>query len=129
MPIKSPNKDDVFDKWINKTPAKELEKAFKIKNVPFQKNNISAAESVKNVEKFTVFYFQSEKHASPKPEAGEEKKTDIKGITKVKFYDFSKTIEYDDWKEKSKVPLYDTLKPVNCQKCQGSGYIRRTGRS
>ncbi len=123
MPIKGPNTDDVFEKWLNKTSAKDLEKKFKVKNVPFQKGNISVAESVKNVDKYTVFYFQSEKHASPKAEASEEKKTDIKSLEKITFYDFTKSIEYDEYKGKSTVPLYDTLKPVNCEKCKGTGYI------
>ncbi|NVM54675.1 MAG: hypothetical protein HWN66_13305 [Candidatus Helarchaeota archaeon] len=122
MPIKSPNIDDVFEKWINKTSAKELKKKFEVKGVPFQKNNISAAESVNNVEKFTAFYFQSEKKATA-PTGTDEYRTDVKGVGKVKFYDFTTSVDSETWKDKSKVPLFDTLKPVNCERCNGSGYI------
>lgn len=122
MTIKAPNADEIFEKWINRTKAKDLEKAFSVKGVPFQKNNITAAESVKNVEKSTVFYFESEK----KVEIGtatEEKKTDIKGVSKIKFYDFSGSVESEKWKDKSQVPLFNTLDELNCEKCKGTGYI------
>ena len=123
MPIKAPNSDNVFEKWINKTPAKELEKRFKQKNVPFEKGNISAGECVKNVEKFTAFYFQSEKKALEKPSVAEQVKTDIKGVSKTKFYEFTAPVDSEKWKDKTKVPLYDTLQPINCEKCNGTGYI------
>ncbi len=123
MPIKTPNTDDAFAKWIDKTAAKELEKVFKIKNVPFQKSNIAAAESVKNVQKFTAFYFSSTRKASGTPTGGEEQYTDIKSVSKIKFYEFTQPVESDEWKDKTKVPLYDTLKPDNCKKCNGAGFI------
>ncbi|MFX1295823.1 MAG: hypothetical protein ACFFD2_13345 [Promethearchaeota archaeon] len=123
MPIKSPNTDAVFEKWINKTPAKSLEKKFKIKDVPFQKSNISAAESVKTVEKFTAFYFESEKKGSKTPTTVEEEYTDLKTLGKIKFYEFTEQMDSEKWKDKTKVPLYDTLKPDNCKKCHGTGYI------
>jgi hypothetical protein len=123
MPIKSPNTDDVFNKWIDKTQAKKLEKKFAIKNVPFQKSNIAVGESVKGVQKFTAFYFQSEKKQGKSTVAEEGKKTDIKGISKVQFYEFTKEMDSDIWKDKSKVPLYESIQPVDCDKCKGTGYI------
>ncbi|NVM28250.1 MAG: hypothetical protein HWN65_05370 [Candidatus Helarchaeota archaeon] len=122
MPVKTPNPDDVFDKWINKMRAKDLEKKFKVKGVPFSKTNISSSESVKEVQKFTAFYFQSEKKVTT-PTTAEEKFTDVKGVGKVKFYDFTAAVDSETWKDKSKVPLFDTLKPDNCPKCKGTGYI------
>jgi len=94
-----------------------------VKNVPFQKSNISAAESVKNVQKFTAFYFQSEKKQGISTVAEEGKKSDIKGISKIQFYEFSKEMDSDTWKDKSKVPLYESIQPTNCEKCKGAGYI------
>jgi hypothetical protein len=122
MTIKSPNADEVFDKWINKMKAKDLEKKFKVKKVPFQKSNITAAESVQNVEKHTVFYFQSEKKVETSSKT-DDKITDAKGVSKVKFYEFTGAVDSEKWKGKSEVPLYETLEPVDCQKCKGTGYI------
>ena len=123
VPIKTPNTDDVFEKWINKMDANSLKKKFEVKGVPFQKGNISAAESVKNVQKFTVIYFQSEKKSTGPTDSGEIVKTDLKGIAKTKFYEFSKTMDSETWKEKSKLPLYETLNHINCEKCKGTGFI------
>ncbi len=122
MPIKSPNPDDIFNKWINKMSSKELEKKFKIKGVPFSKSNISSSESVKDVQKFTAFYFQSKKKVTTSA-ATDEKITDVKGVGKVKFYVFTSPVDSETWKDKSKVPLFDTLKPEDCQKCKGTGFI------
>jgi len=122
MPVKSPNTDEVFEKWINKMKAKDLEKKFKIKGVTFHKTNISTAESVQKVEKYTAFYFESEKKVETSS-ATEEKRTDVKSVGKVKFYEFTGQIDSEKWKDKSEVPLFETLDPVNCEKCKGTGYI------
>ncbi|MHA1266718.1 MAG: hypothetical protein ACTSRS_15890 [Candidatus Helarchaeota archaeon] len=122
MTIKAPNADDIFAKWISRMKAKDLEKKFKVKNVPFQKNNITASESVRNVEKHTVFYFQSEKKVETST-ATVQKMTDAKGIRKIKFYEFTGAVESEKWKDKSQVPLFETLDKIDCKKCKGTGYI------
>ncbi|MEM3587871.1 MAG: hypothetical protein QXO71_11190, partial [Candidatus Jordarchaeaceae archaeon] len=59
MSMKSPLSDDVFAKWLERADLSKLEKFFSVKRVKFERSNISAAESVKNVEKHAVFFFHS----------------------------------------------------------------------
>ncbi|MHA1384701.1 MAG: hypothetical protein ACTSR3_13185 [Candidatus Helarchaeota archaeon] len=122
MSVKSPNSDDVFAKFINKNPAKKLEKFFGEKGIKFEKGNIAAGESIENVVKSAVFFFRSEVSYEVDSKTLTEKEVNQKGLSKVKFYSFPKNVNQINWKGKNKVPLFNTIKEVNCKKCDGLGY-------
>lgn len=123
MSIKSPNSDDVFGKFIEKTPAKVLEKIFGVKGVKFEKSNISAAESVQNVLKSAIFFFRSETATKEVEGAYEEKIINSKNLNKIKFFDFQKSINQLEWKGKKTIPMFNSISSVNCEKCNGLGYL------
>jgi hypothetical protein len=121
--MKSPISDDVFAKWLERADMGKLEKFFSVKRVKFERSNVSAAESVKNVEKHTVFFFHSKVAPSPAKEA-EKKLVNIEELSKVTFYDFgTKPVDMLEWKEKSLIPLYSSLKETPCDECSGKGFI------
>lgn len=55
MKILTPDADEVFNKWLSKVDSKKLKKSFGI-----EKEAITAAESVKKVEKLAFLFFYSE---------------------------------------------------------------------
>ncbi|MFB0560433.1 MAG: hypothetical protein ACETWM_04220 [Candidatus Lokiarchaeia archaeon] len=123
MSMKSPLPDDVFSRWLARADLSNLEKLFSVKRVKFERSNISAAESVKNVEKHTVFFFHS--RMEPSTTKGTEKKVvNIDELVKTTFYDFgTKQVEMMEWKDKELVPLYSSIKEAYCSDCDGKGYI------
>ncbi len=122
LSVKSPVSDDVFEKFINKTAAKQLEKSFGVKGVKFEKGNISAAETVENVVKSAVFFFRSELSAEKASRTYEEFEVNQDKLSKVKFYDFPKSVNQLDWKGKEYVPMYNSIEEINCESCNGKGY-------
>ncbi|MBS7250724.1 MAG: hypothetical protein KIH08_09090, partial [Candidatus Freyarchaeota archaeon] len=123
MSMKSPTADDVFKKWLERTDLGKLEKAFSVKHVKFERSNVSASESVKNVEKHAVFFFHSKIEPSISKEA-EKKLVDIDELRKVTFYDFgNKQVDLTEWKDKNLVPLYSSIREVSCSECNGKGFI------
>ncbi|MEM2133807.1 MAG: hypothetical protein Q6366_004655 [Candidatus Freyarchaeota archaeon] len=123
MSMKSPTADDVFKKWLERADLGKLEKAFSVKHVKFERSNVSASESVKNVEKHAVFFFHSKIEPSISKEA-EKKLVDIDELRKVTFYDFgNKQVDLVEWKDKNLVPLYSSIREVSCSECNGKGFI------
>ncbi|MGQ9719878.1 MAG: hypothetical protein ACUVXA_00955 [Candidatus Jordarchaeum sp.] len=123
MSMKSPNSDDVFANWLARADLGKLEKLFSIKRVKFERSNISAAESVKNVEKHAVFFFHSRVDPSITKDV-EKKVVNIDELAKATFYDFSgKEVDMTEWKDKNLVPLYSSIKETSCTDCGGTGYI------
>ncbi len=123
MSIKSPTADDVFKRWLEHADLSKLEKAFSVKHVKFERSNVSASESVKNVEKHAVFFFYSKIEPSIGKEA-EKKLVDIDELRKVTFYDFgNKQVDLTEWKDKNLVPLYSSIKEISCSECDGKGFI------
>ncbi|MHA1166738.1 MAG: hypothetical protein ACTSRU_02880 [Candidatus Hodarchaeales archaeon] len=121
MPIKAPNIDDVFARWLNKTPSGKIEKAF-----GFSKSDVSTAESVKDTDKSVLFYFVS----MVKPTGKTEKSTTVaervkaEQLKKYTLYSFKGKVEKGDWKEKSiEVYSFDDIKEIPCKDCQGKGYL------
>ncbi|MFX1417748.1 MAG: hypothetical protein ACFE9N_02380, partial [Promethearchaeota archaeon] len=58
--IKTPNLDDIFEKWKQKaarTDRKKMEKQFGTKGAVFSLDAISAAEYVKDTNKEAAIYF------------------------------------------------------------------------
>ncbi len=122
MSVKSPLSDDVFAKFVEKTSADKLEKKFGVKGVKFEKGNISAAESVKNVVKSAVFFFRSKFSPEKAAKTSEEVDADLKKLEKTKFYQFKKNVNSLDWEGEQALPMYDSISSVNCKKCVGKGY-------
>ncbi|NVM05094.1 MAG: hypothetical protein HWN67_22425 [Candidatus Helarchaeota archaeon] len=122
MSVKSPVSDEVFEKFLNKTTAKKLEKSFGLKGVKFEKSNISTAESVENVVKSAVFFFRSEFSPDKASKTYEEQEVDQNKLSKIKFYDFPKNVNQLDWKGKETVPMYNSIEEINCKNCGGMGY-------
>ncbi|NVM05095.1 MAG: hypothetical protein HWN67_22430 [Candidatus Helarchaeota archaeon] len=122
MSVKSPLSDDVFARFIDKTSAAKLEKKFAVKGVKFEKTNISAAESVKNVVKSAVFFFRSQFSPEKAAKTYEEVDADLKKLEKTRFYQFKKNVNPVDWNGEDTLPMYDSISSVNCKKCVGKGY-------
>lgn len=138
MSVKTPNTDDVFSRFINKTSAGKLEKLFAQKNVKFEKGNISAAESVTNVDKSACFFFRSKiiQPSEGPTKFKESKEMESKKLVKVTFYNFhGKKVDPENWKDDDEVPFLKTIEKVKCpqkgcengkilcQKCKGVGQI------
>lgn len=125
MPIKAPNIDDVFARWLNKAPSGKIDKVF-----GFSKSDVSTAESVKDTDKSVLFYFVSMIKPTGKPvkstTAVERVKADQ--LKKYTFYSFKGQVEQEDWNEKSiEVYSFDDIKELPCKDCQGKGYTNCKG--
>jgi hypothetical protein len=120
MKILTPDADEVFNNWLSKVDSKKLKKSFGI-----EKEAITAAESVKKVEKSALLYFFSERQK--KKSLGEKRhKSEVITVSKLKditFYSFSSDgVDITAWKEKRDfVPLLKSLKEVQCKRCKGKG--------
>ncbi|MHA1145990.1 MAG: hypothetical protein ACTSRW_14705 [Candidatus Helarchaeota archaeon] len=138
MSVKTPNTDDVFQRFVDKTPAKKLEKKFGKKNVKFEKGLISAAESVQNVDKSACFFFRSKvvQFSDTPTKYKESKLIQSKKLQKVKFYDFhGKKVDPEKWKGDDEVPMFQSIEAVKCtgkgctqgkilcSNCKGSGQV------
>ncbi|MHA1733456.1 MAG: hypothetical protein ACTSU5_16025, partial [Promethearchaeota archaeon] len=70
--IKSPNADEIWEKFKNSKKLDFLKKFWGQKKVQLNKDQITSAEYVKNVTKAAVFYFQG--RTSVKPAAASKAK-------------------------------------------------------
>lgn len=123
--IKSPNLDDIFEKWKQQTVRKDkkkMEKQFGTKGAVFSLDQISAAEYVKdNMKEIAVYFAIKKTQAAAK--GMEEETVDSSRLSKVTFYSFQNAkVNKDNWKGPDKVPMIDTLKTVPCKDCNGKGY-------
>lgn len=126
--IKTPNLDDIFEKWKQsavRKDKKKLEKQFGTKGAVFSINNISAAETVKETKKEAAIYFAMKKRVG-KIEA-DKKNTQVVPAPRLKketFYVFKgQNVNKDNWKGDDKVPMLDSIKGIPCKKCSGKGFI------
>ncbi len=123
--IKTPNLDDIFEKWKQITSRKErkkLEKEFGTKGAVFSLDVISAAETVKDTMKEAAIYFAIKKSIEPVKEGEKEIVLKADKVSKGIFFNFKKDVLKDNWNDDDLVPFYNTLKPKPCQKCNGKGY-------
>ena len=123
--VKTPNLDDVFEKWKNsaiRKDKKKLEKEFGTKGAVFSLNIISAAESVKNTMKEAAVYFAVRKVV----ESAKGKDQTLLPATKVSketFYSFKgANVNKDNWKGNEKVAMFESLQAVPCKTCSGKGF-------
>ena len=118
MSVKSPTSDEVLSKFINKTPAGKLEKKFGQSGVKFEKGNIDLGESIETVVKSAAFFFRSEVASQPLSQTAQEEEVDLKKLSKIKFYQFPKVVNQDNWKGKGNVPMFNTIAGSSCSKCK-----------
>lgn len=125
--VKAISSDEVFESWLKDADKKQLEKFFKKKNVDFKRENVSAVETVQNVSKFIVVYF--EKNVQLASNTGKQtqgtQQIIANDLEKTRFYNFgNKKVNLATWKGDKQVPMYNTLKEIKCPKCSGTGGIK-----
>lgn len=122
--IKSPNPDEIWDRWKRQSAkSQNLEKHYKIKGSVFNLDNITSAEYVKEVEKGAIFLcFQTEK-SQPEESKPKSKQISPKKLSKEEYYEFKSAPIKKDWKKDEVVPFFNSLKPVKCSACNGSGKV------
>ena len=126
--IKTPNLDDIFEKWKQsaiRKDKKKMEKQFGTKGAVFSLDVISAAEYVKDTMKEAAIYFSVKKSLGPVAEGKEEKTLPAPRISREYFYSFkgASQVNKDDWKGEELVPMYETIQGIPCKKCNGKGYL------
>ncbi|TFF85310.1 MAG: hypothetical protein EU551_04335 [Promethearchaeota archaeon] len=124
--IKSPNLDDIFEKWTqkaNRTQNKKLEKQFGTKGAVFSISNISAAETVKDSLKEAAIYFSVKRIIAPSKKEVKKEEIEAESLRKVTFYQFQGDVSKENWDEDEMVPFFNSIKPVQCKKCKGKGFI------
>jgi hypothetical protein len=124
--IKSPNLDDIFEKWAQKasrTKSKKLEKQFGTKGAVFSVSNISAAETVKDTLKEAAIYFSVKRIIAPSKKEVEREVVEPEDLRKITFFQFKTDVVKENWDEDEMVPYYSSIKPEPCKKCKGKGYI------
>jgi hypothetical protein len=126
--IKTPNLDDIFEKWKQKafrTDRKKMEKQFGTKGAVFSLDAISAAEYVKDTMKEAAIYFAVKKSLGPVPKGKEENLVTAPRVGREQFYSFKGAgkIDKENWKDEEKVPYFDSIQAIPCKKCKGKGYL------
>ncbi|TFG23517.1 MAG: hypothetical protein EU532_13410 [Promethearchaeota archaeon] len=125
--IKTPNLDDIFEKWKQsavKKDRKQMEKQFGTKGAVFTLDAISAAEYVvPPALKGAAIYFSIKKTVAP-AKGKDEDTVMAPRVSRETFYSFKSTkVNKDNWKGDEKVPTYESITAVACKNCSGKGYI------
>ncbi|TES95643.1 MAG: hypothetical protein E3J90_09305 [Promethearchaeota archaeon] len=126
--IKTPNLDDIFEKWKQRSvrqDKKKMEKQFGTKGAVFSLDAISAAEYVKDTEKQAAIYFAIKKTVGEVKKDINEKTVLPPKVAKETFYLFKGKgkINKENWKGDEMVPIYDTIQTTPCKNCKGKGYV------
>jgi len=126
--IKTPNLDEIFEKWKQKasrTDHKKMEKQFGTKGAIFSLDAISAAEYVKDTLKEAAIYFAVKKSLGPAPKGKIEEIVKAPRVGREQFYSFKGTgkVNKENWKEKENLPMFESIQAVPCKSCKGKGYI------
>ncbi len=126
--IKTPNLDDIFEKWKQKaarTDRKKMEKQFGTKGAVFSLDAISAAEYVKDTMKEAAIYFAVKKSLGPAPKGKEENLVTAPRVGREQYYSFKGAgqINKENWKGDEKVPTFESIQAVPCKNCRGKGYL------
>ncbi len=125
--IKTPNLDEIFEKWkqkVSKTDHKKMEKQFGTKGAIFSLDAISAAEYVKDTLKEAAIYFAVKKTLGPAPKGKDENIVTAPRVAREQFYSFkgSEKLNKEKWNEKEIVPMFESIQSVTCKSCKGKGY-------
>ena len=125
--IKTPNLDDIFEKWKNsavRTNKKKLDKEFGTKGAVFSLNAISAAETVKDTMKEAAIYYEIKTTIAPVKGKEQVNSVPVTRLSRETFYSFKgEQVIKENWKGKEKVPIFETLKGSQCKNCKGKGFI------
>ncbi|MFX1343530.1 MAG: hypothetical protein ACFFBC_01250 [Promethearchaeota archaeon] len=126
--IKTPNLDDIFEKWKQKasrTDRKKMEKEFGTKGAVFSLDVISAAEYVKDTMKEAAIYFAVKKSLGPAPKGKKESTVTAPRVGREQFYSFKGAgkINKEEWKGNEIVPQFESIQSVPCNTCKGKGYL------
>ncbi len=132
--IKTPNLDEIFNKWKQKAvrqDRKKMEKEFGTKGAMFSLDAVSAAEYVKDTMKEAAIYFAIKKSLGPAPKGKDENLVIAPRVGKEQFYSFKGTgkIDKENWKGDEKVPQFESIQAVPCKNCRGKGYIENKCKS
>ncbi|MHA1886890.1 MAG: hypothetical protein ACTSX0_02595 [Promethearchaeota archaeon] len=123
--IKSPNPDDIWDLWKRQNAkSQNLEKHYRIKGSTFNLDNITSSEYVKDVEKGAILLYLRTEKSLPEDAKPKVRQISPKKVTKESFYDFRTSPTKKNWKGDNVVPFLNTLKPVKCPSCEGSGKVQ-----
>ena len=126
--IKTPNLDDIFEKWKQRAARadrKKMEKQFGTKGAVFSLDAISAAEYVKDTMKEAAIYFAIKRSLGPAPKGKEENLVTAPRVGREQFYSFKGAgkINKEEWKGDEKVPHFESIQAVACKNCKGKGYV------
>ena len=126
--IKTPNLDEIFEKWKQKAARKDrkkMEKQFGTKGAVFSLDAISAAEYVKDTMKEAAIYFAVKKSLGPAPTGKEENLVMAPKVGREQYYSFKGAgkIDKEKWKGDEKVPHFESIQTVPCKNCRGKGYM------
>jgi len=126
--IKTPNLDEIFEKWKQRavrSDKKKMEKQFGTKGAIFSLDAISAAEYVKDTQKEAAIYFAIKKTVGEISKETDDNTVLAPKVVRETFYSFKGKgkIDKSDWKGDEMVPTYETLQNVPCKKCSGKGYV------
>jgi len=125
--IKTPNLDDIFEKWkqnsIRKT-RKKMEKEFGTKGAIFSLDAVSAAEYVKDTMKEAAIYFAVKKRLGPAPKGKDEDLVIAPKVGRQQFHSFkgNDKINKENWKGAEIVPMFESIQAIPCKNCKGKGY-------
>ena len=126
--IKTPNLDEIFEKWKQRSVRKDkkkMEKQFGTKGAIFSLDAVSAAEYVKDTQKEAAIYFAIKKTVGAVTKGTEEKIVLAPRVPRETYYSFKgkSNVNKDNWKGDDKVPTYETLQTISCKNCNGKGYV------
>jgi hypothetical protein len=126
--IKTPNLDEIFEKWKQRAVRKDkkkMEKQFGTKGAVFSLDAVSAAEYVKDTQKEAAIYFAIKKTVGKVTKETDEKTVLAPKVVRETFYSFKGKgkINKSDWKGDELVPTYETLQTNPCKNCKGKGYV------
>ena len=89
--IKTPNLDEIFEKWKQRSvrqDKKKMEKQFGTKGAIFSLDAVSAAEYVKDTQKEAAIYFAIKKTVGAVPKGTEDKTVLAPKVPRETFYSF-----------------------------------------
>jgi hypothetical protein len=126
--IKTPNLDDIFEKWKQKsarTDRKKMEKEFGTKGAVFSLDAVSGAEYVKDTMKEAAIYFAIKKTIGSVSNDKDETLVTAPRVGREQYYSFkgSGKISKEQWNGKDSVPVFESIQSVPCKNCRGKGFI------
>ncbi|MHA1983739.1 MAG: hypothetical protein ACW967_05260 [Candidatus Hodarchaeales archaeon] len=121
MQVHSPNPEEVFRKWLETANDKLLSKRFK--KYISKTLSVSSKDTIISSETTVFALIQVEERPA------DIKSLDPKAVISLKelrkkgpYWEFTSAIEYKDWKGAPLVIKWDSIKPDDCNHCNGKGF-------